>query len=234
MTLLTAGQRLDAHGQPIAGTGFEYDSNGRLADLLAQRTSPIFSRPYAGEWIFEVNGTSNGAQEPIERVVGIGRAGNPGPPQHFHVAYDEYVEVVQGETIITLPSGEVRLQAGETFNIEKNMPHSVRTVGTGFAAAIVEIRPASIFGKLIRNFFGLDHDGLLSEQGQPGFLQAMAFGSAFVSDTIFTTPPPAITVPLAKALTPLARLAGYQGRYARYENDDFWLKRVAVPELQPA
>ena len=50
-----AEHRLDAQGQPIEGTGKKYDSNGRLALLLAQRTSPIFSRPSAGEWFFEVN-----------------------------------------------------------------------------------------------------------------------------------------------------------------------------------
>ena len=234
MTILTTGHTLNDQGQPIAGTGFEYESNGRLAQLLAQRTSPIFSRPYAGEWIFEINTPSNGSTQPIERVVGISRVGHIGPPEHFHVAYDEHFEVVQGEMIVTLRSGEKRFKAGESYIVEKNTPHSVRPAGDGFAVAIVEIRPASVFGTLIRNFFGLDHDGQLSPEGQPGFLQAMAFGSTFVSDTIFTIPPPAIGVPIAKALTPLARLAGYQGRYARYEDDAFWLKRVAQPELQLA
>ena len=234
MTILIAGQTLNEQRQPIEGTGFEYDSNGRLAQLLNQRTSPILSRPFAGEWFFEVNSQSNGSKRPVERVVAISRAGNAGPPEHIHPSFDEYVEVVRGEFIVGLRTGDQKHATGDKFIIEKGIPHTVRAVGDSYAAAIVEIRPAALFGTTLRNFCGLDHDGQLSPEGQPKFLQAMVFGSTFVNDSVFTTPPPAIGVPVAKALTPLAKLAGYQGRYARYEDDAFWLKRVAQPELQLA
>ena len=41
MTRLTTGRRLDGQGRPVDGTGFDYDSDGRLAELLAQRVSPL-------------------------------------------------------------------------------------------------------------------------------------------------------------------------------------------------
>ena len=234
MTLLTAGHRLNEQGQPIEGTGFEYESNGRLAELLSQRTSPIFARPFSGEWFFEVNTQSNGSTQPIERVVGISRAGNGGPPEHIHPSFDEYVEVIQGEFVVSFRSGDKKYVAGDHFIIEKGIPHTVRGGGDTYAVAMIEIRPAALFGTTLRNYCGLDQDGQLSAEGQLKFLQAMIFSTTFINDSVFTTPPPAIGVPIAKALTPLARLAGYQGRYDRYEDDAFWLKRVAQPELQLA
>ncbi|MEM7133609.1 MAG: hypothetical protein AAF702_45365 [Chloroflexota bacterium] len=117
--------------------------------------------------------------------------------------------------------------------IEKGKPHSVRAAsGDEFAVALIEVRPAATFGILLRNYLGLDHEGKLSPEGVPEFLQAMVHTSTFYQDTVFTTPPPSITIPLAKALTPVARLAGHQGRNPRYEDDAFWLKRVAQPEVK--
>ena len=233
MTLLTTGETLDKHGQPIEGTGFEYESDGRLAQLLNQRTSPILSRPDAGEWFFEIN-QEEGDHRSAERVVGIARPGNIGPPEHIHPIYAEHVEVVQGEFELITRSGHKRYGTGATYVIEKDLPHSVRAGGETFAVALLEIRPASTFGLLIRNFYGLDHDGELSPTGELKFLQAMVFASTFVDNTIFTTPPPAISVPLARILTPLARFAGYQGRNPRYEEDGFWFKHVAQPEMELA
>lgn len=48
MVMVTTGRALDAHGQPIEGTGFSYDSEGPLAQLLAQRVSSVYSQPITG------------------------------------------------------------------------------------------------------------------------------------------------------------------------------------------
>jgi quercetin dioxygenase-like cupin family protein len=49
MATITTGRTLDQNGHPIDGTGFDYDSDDRLAQLLNQRTSPLFSQPITGE-----------------------------------------------------------------------------------------------------------------------------------------------------------------------------------------
>ena len=41
MTKLTCGEILDDKDNPIPGTGFEYESDGRVAELLAQRITPV-------------------------------------------------------------------------------------------------------------------------------------------------------------------------------------------------
>ena len=79
MTKLIAGRRIDSNGNPIEGTGFEYDSDDRLAELLSRRVSPLFSQPITGEWVFGLVASkeTNGA---FERGVGIFPPGNAGPP----------------------------------------------------------------------------------------------------------------------------------------------------------
>ena len=54
MAILTTGERLDEEGNPVPGTGFEYDSDGYVAELLAQRTSPLLYSPAAGEWAWAI------------------------------------------------------------------------------------------------------------------------------------------------------------------------------------
>ena len=52
MAILTTGEILDDDGNPIQGTGFEYDSDGEIAELLAQRTSPVLHPPGPGDWVW--------------------------------------------------------------------------------------------------------------------------------------------------------------------------------------
>lgn len=105
MPILTAGRTLDRNGLPIEGTGFEYDSDGRLAELLAQRVSPLCSQPITGEWVFGLVSSKQTRGE-FERGVGIFRPGNAGPPEHIHPTYDEDFSLVQGEFIFKTPQGQ--------------------------------------------------------------------------------------------------------------------------------
>ena len=50
MATLTTGEKLDEEGIPIPGTGFEYESDGRVAELLAQRITPVLYSPSQREW----------------------------------------------------------------------------------------------------------------------------------------------------------------------------------------
>lgn len=228
MATITTGRKIDAAGQPMDGTGFSYETNERLAELIGQRISPLFSQPITGEWVFGLVSSAQ-TQGEFERGVGIFSAGNAGPPEHFHPLYDEHFEILRGEFVFKINGKEQRTQAGEKLSIAKGTPHTFRCVGAIHGVAIVETRPAARTGEVISTLFGMAHEGALTPQGQPKLMQAMVIGGEYAEDTVFTNPPPAIAIPLAKALAPIGRLLGYRPTYPKYADKDFWNARVEQP-----
>jgi quercetin dioxygenase-like cupin family protein len=228
MPTLTTGRRLDAQGRPVEGTGFDYESNSRLAELLDQRASPLYSQPITGEWVFGlVTASASGGE--YERGVGVFAPGNAGPPEHFHPGYAEHFDILRGEFIFRINGQERRARAGEQLTIPRGAPHTFRCVSDRHGVTIVETRPAARIGEVISTLFGMAHEGALTPQGQPKFLQAMVIGAEYADDTVFTNPPPSIALPLAKALAPLGRWLGYRPTYARYADETFWRARVEQP-----
>ncbi|MBU6335289.1 MAG: cupin domain-containing protein [Chloroflexi bacterium] len=228
MALITTGRRLDGHGQPIDGTGFSYDSDGPIAALLAQRTTFLCSQPITGEWIF---GLSDGAAgDGVQaRGVGIFPPGNVGPPAHRHPAYDESFEIVQGRFVFVIAGVEREARAGDALVVTRGTAHTFRCCGDELGAVIGETRPAARIGAVITTLFGMAHDGLLTSRGQPRLLQALVIGDEYADDTVMCRPPPAITLPLARALAPLARRLGRRATHARYLEVGFWEARVEQP-----
>lgn len=229
MGTITTGRRLDPNGQPIEGTGFTYDSEGRLATLLRQRLSPLLSQPVTGEWAFSLIPPAQTGGE-YERGVGIFPSGNAGPPEHFHPVYDEHFEVIAGTFVFRINGKEQRVEAGSNLVVPIGTPHTFRCVGDGFGVIIVETRPAARIGEVISTLFGLAHEGALTPSGQPKMLQAMVTAAEYADDTVFTSPPPAITIPLAKAVAPIARRLGYRATYPRFADPAFWAAHVEQPE----
>lgn len=228
MTSITTGSLLDQKGKPIDGTGFTYDSGDRLAELLSQRNSSLFSQPVTGEWVFRLIASTE-TQGEYERGVGIFKPANSGPPEHIHPSYDENFEIVEGDFIFKIDGKEQKASAGEKLRVPKGTPHTFRCVGSKPGAVIVETRPAARTGEVIATLFGLAHEGALTPQGQPKFLQAMVIGSEYADDTVFTNPPPNVAIPIAKTLAPLARLLGYRSSYPRFVDESFWSARVEQP-----
>lgn len=228
MSMRTTGRKIDQHGQPIDGTGFSYERDGRLAELLSQRISPLFSQPVTGEWVFGLVSSAESHGE-FECGVGIFRPGNAGPPEHFHPLYDELFDILQGEFIFKINGLARKALAGEQLTIQKGTPHTFRCIGEKHGVAIVKTQPAARTGEVISTLFGMAHEGALTSQGQPKFMQAMVIGGEYADDTVFTNPPPQIAIPLAKALAPLARLLGYRPTYPKYADKNFWSARVEQP-----
>lgn len=228
MTKIITGRTLDPNGQAVAGTGFEYESDSRIADLLDQRISPLLSQPITGEFVFAlVSPTETGGE--FERGAGIFPPGNLGPPKHFHPIYDEHFDIVQGEFIFLIEGEERRAAAGEQLVIPKHVPHTFRCVGAQLGVTVVETRPAARIGNVISTLFGSAHEGRLSASGQPKFWHAMLIGSEYANDTVFTNPPPAVAIPIAKALAPISRLLGYRAVAPRYLEEEFWTAHVEQP-----
>jgi quercetin dioxygenase-like cupin family protein len=231
MPTLTTGRRLDSRGQPIDGTGFTYDDGGPLAELLARRNSPLISEPITGEWVFGlVTPAETGGA--YERGGGIFTPGNAGPPEHFHPIYDEHFRIVQGEFIFRLGGQERPARAGDTLVAAKGTPHTFRCVGSEAGALVVETRPAARIAAVLLTLFGMAHEGLLTPQGQPKLLHAMVVGSEYADDTVFTTPPPAIALPIARLMAPIARALGYRSVETKYFEETFWRAHVEQPQLQ--
>jgi quercetin dioxygenase-like cupin family protein len=229
MPMLTAGRKLDKNGQPLDRTGFVYDSMGRLAELLALRTSPLLSQPTTGEWVFQVV-TPQSTGGAYERGVGVFPPGNAGPAEHFHPTYDEHFDAVQGEFIFTIAGQERRLCAGEQVLAPKGTPHCFRCVGHEVGTLVVETRPAARIGAVISTLFGMAHEGALTPQGRPKFWHAMVIAGEYPDDTVFTKPPPGIVVPMAKTLAPIGRMLGYRSNDDKYLAESFWRARVEQPE----
>ncbi len=228
MPTLITGRVLDREGHPIDGTGFTYESDGRLAALLGQRVSPLVSQPVTGEWVFGlVAAQSTGGA--YERGVGVFRPGNAGPPEHIHPSYDEHFDIVEGEFIFRIGGQERPGRAGQQLVVAKGTPHTFRCVGAKPGVAIAETRPAARTGEVIATLFGMAHEGALTPQGQPRFLQAMVIGSEYADDTVFTSPPPSIAIPIARLLAPVGRWLGYRSTYPRYLEEAYWASRVEQP-----
>jgi quercetin dioxygenase-like cupin family protein len=233
MAPITTGRTLDASGKPIDGTGFTYEPGDALDVLLQQRISPLFSEPITGEWVagLVLSGQTRGE---YERGIGIFTPGNAGPPEHFHPLYDEHFEIVRGEFVFLLGGEERTAKAGDQFAVAKGTPHTFRCVGDTVGVVVVETRPAARIGEVISTLFGMAHEGKLTRSGQPKLMHAMVIGSAYDNDTVFTSPPPAITRPLAKMLAPLGRMMGYRATDPRYADPAWWDAHVEQPQASQA
>lgn len=230
MAKIITGRTIDQNGQFMGGTGFEFESGSRLAELLAQRISPLLSQPSTGEFVFAlVSPTETGGE--YERGAGVFPPGNAGPPEHFHPSYDEHFDIVQGDFLFVIDGKEQRASAGEQLAIPKEVPHTFRCVGENLGVVMVETRPAARIGDVISTLFGSAHEGRLTAANQPKFWHAMLIGSEYADDTVFTNPPPTIVIPVAKALAPISRLLGYQAADPKYLEEAFWNAHVEQPEL---
>ena len=228
MPTFTTGRTLDQAGHPIDGSGFDYDSSDRLAALLDERASSLFSQPITGEWVFGLN-LAKDTQGEFERGVIIFRPGNTGPAEHFHPTYDEHFEILQGEFIFKVDGKERKASAGDKLVVKKGTPHTFRCVGDRCGVVLGETRPAARVGEVNSTLFGMAHEGGLTPQGQPKFLHAMVIGSEYAEDTVFTNPPPSIAIPTAKALAPIGRLLGYRPTDAKYAQEAWWEAHVEQP-----
>lgn len=82
---------------------------------------------------------------------------------------------------------------------------------------------------MIATLFGLAHEGKLTDDGQPRFLQAMAVAPLLRDDTVFTSPLPRLQNALTTIFAPVARLVKYRATYPRHLEESFWEAHVEQP-----
>ena len=237
MAILTTGERLDEGGNPVPGTGFEYDSDGYVAELLAQRTSPLLYSPAAGEWAWAIPDGSNGE---IDRVVAVCPTGNKGPQYHYHPTFDEHFKVASGSFVLKVDGEDVTINEGEDLLAKKGVKHSFRAVGEDgdFGAIIADVIPAVGFVGVMKFLFGLQHEGKVNSRGEVKLLQVCVWLRGYrtslgvrAKDIAIPVPPGKIMITiLSGILAPLGRLLGYKADYPHYYEDEYWEKRVNQPQ----
>ncbi|MBG45367.1 MAG: hypothetical protein CMB76_02470 [Euryarchaeota archaeon] len=228
MAILTTGETLDEDGNPIPGTGFEYESDGYIAELLAQRVGPIISQPALGEFVIPLAyGRDNNGE--LERMLVIFSPKNKGPPEHVHPNYDELFEVISGDYVFSVNRKDQKAGPGDKLTVKKGVPHRWRNVGEDYGFTIAESRPAARMLEVLFSIFGMAHEGKLTKKGQPKLFHAIVIGREYSDDTVPTFPPPFITYFLSMLLMPFAKLLGYKSTEPRYLEDSFWEKRVNQP-----
>tara|TARA_B100001113_G_scaffold329991_1_gene305251 strand:- start:191 stop:913 length:723 start_codon:yes stop_codon:yes gene_type:complete len=238
MTKLTCGERLDDNGIPVNGTGFEYESDGFVAELLAQRSGPVVSSPQQGEWVWELVGSAESNGE-FERYAVVCPTGNQGPITHFHPTFDELFKVVSGTFALKADGEDITLEAGEELMVKKGTVHTFRCVGDDgeHGVLIAETYPAVGFTDLLYTAFGLGHEGKTKSSGDPKLLQMMVMLRGFrtnlgiIGSDLMTPVPPGQTVVaiISRILAPLGRLLGYKANFPQYLEKEFWEKHVNQP-----
>lgn len=229
MGSITTGRRLDGDGEPIEGTGFEIETDGRIADLIRDRTGPVISNPVHGEWVVTLAAPDETGGEYF-RALAVFPPGNKGPLEHMHIGYDEEMEILSGTFVFDVDGETRRLQEGESLTVESRTPHTWRCVGSELGVAHVETRPAGRLCESLRDLYGLAHEGKLNGD-RPPFLQAVAMMDEYGDDQRFTMMPQPILQPLVKLTAPITGLTDYQGTYPKYQDDAFWERHVEQPEL---
>lgn len=240
MTKLTCGEILDDNGNPIPGTGFTYESDGRVAELLAQRITPVLYSPPQGEWAWMIPDESNGKNE---RGVAVSPAGNKGPLVHYHPSFDEHFKAAAGTWVLKADSEEVTLNAGEDLYVKSGVVHTFRCVGEegDFGVMEFDVLPAVGFGDMLKAAFGQAHDyNLNPRKDQPPLIQTFVSLRGFQTKKGLGYMDLAVMVPPGKTIqtifnilsifiAPIGRLLGYKPDYPNHHEDEFWEKRVNQP-----
>jgi quercetin dioxygenase-like cupin family protein len=98
-----------------------------------------------------------------------------GVPKHYHTAFTEEFEVLEGEMVVTAGKEKITLRSGEKAFVPINMIHTFRNYTDQPVKFTVELRPASVgFERSIRAAFGLARDGQCRKNGLPKKLVHLA------------------------------------------------------------
>jgi len=222
MSSITVGRTLDEYGEPIDGTGFEVDPESDLAERIAERTGPITSHPTRPVW-----GVPLEAPGETIRTLTIAGPGYNGPPEHYHEQSTEVFEVREGEVTLTLDGVDHAVSAGESETVDTGVVHTFHTAGTDRAVMLTTIRSPGRLRQVLPTLGGLAHDETMDPQNP---LQQAIIARRLEGNTTFTAGEGGVAGTVTDALAPLARVAGYDGAYARYAQPAFWERHVEQPE----
>lgn len=227
MASFRTGRPLDETGEPVAGPVLELDPEGTTIARLRERTSPLLSNPVTAEWVAML--------DPEDRRAGRIRTlsmftSESFAAEHVHPGHDETVEVLEGEVWVRLGHDDRVLGHGDTVTIPQGVPHQFQADAAGITSIVTEGEPPIDITDVVATAWGQAHDGDVSEDGHPSFLQAMVTGPAVADHTCFTSPSIRKQRLLWGLFGPIARVLGYRPVDERYLTDEFWTSRVEQPD----
>ncbi len=158
---------------------------------------------------------TGGALLEIESVM---PRGGEWPPEHYHPQQDERFEVLSGTVTVRSGDGERTYAAGETIEIPRGMPHTMRNAGAGVARLRWETRPALATATFFETIYGLARDGKTNQKGIPNLLQLAVIAREYRREFVPARPPLPVQRVVFGLLAAVGRLLGYRGRYARYSD----------------
>ncbi|MBA2694226.1 MAG: cupin domain-containing protein [Rubrobacter sp.] len=145
-------------------------------------------------------------------------AGAAGPPMHYHLAFTETFEAVEGSLDLLLVGGKknrLTLKSGESAHVPVKVPH---TFSNGSDEPVVfecEISPAREWEKSIRTAFGLARDGRTNKAGVPKNIWELALLYE-LSESYMTGMPLFLQRGVFGMLAGIARRKGYDPEFSRY------------------
>lgn len=137
-------------------------------------------------------------------------------PPHYHRAFEEHFEVLEGELALWEGRRKIVLSAGQDATVAKNVVHRWKNQSDHGVTALVTITPGhAAFEQWLKIFAGLKRDGQLTANGLPKSPYVMGCFME-ISDTRFSGPA-AVMGPLFRWLYSRARSKGLEEQLlARY------------------
>jgi mannose-6-phosphate isomerase-like protein (cupin superfamily) len=86
---------------------------------------------------------------------------------HYHTTFTEHFEVISGILSVQLGKEVKHLHPGQTFRVEKRLPHRFYNETKEPAVFHCTITPARNFEKALRIGYGLANAGLMNKKGIP-------------------------------------------------------------------
>ncbi len=171
------------------------------------------------------------------RVRNETSAGAPGVVLHYHLAYTEAFEVLEGRLDMCVGTKEnhLVLTEGESVFVPLNTAHRFWNSSPEPVVFEVEIRPARNFEKAIRAQFGLVEDGKTNEKAIPKNIFELALIYE-LSESYIVGMPLFLQKGIFGALASIARWRGYDPEFSEYTKPDGVVEGRTPPsgEAQPA
>ncbi len=179
------------------------------------KAGDVFANPATGEFGYVRVGTSETNGELMVADLRV-RPGGAVLGAHIHPTIDERFTVLAGKIGYMRGGEKGVLQAGESADLPRGIPHDWWNAGDQEARVIVEIRPARRFEQMATTLFALAQEGKTSKKGVPNPLQMAVIAQEFKDVVQFLNPPPWVQGLLFGVLAPLGRRLGYKAIYPHH------------------
>jgi quercetin dioxygenase-like cupin family protein len=179
------------------------------------KAGDVFNNAVTGEYGYVRLGTeeTNGERMVVDLRARPGGA-SLGP--HLHSEVDERFTVLAGKIGYFVGDKNGTLQAGETADLPRGIPHDWWNAGDEEARVIVEIWPAARFEQMAITTFGLARDGKTNKKGMPNLFQLAVISKEFEDVLQVMNPPLWVQRVLFAVVVPIASLLGYKASYPHH------------------